>query len=90
MRQAGSVKIALMVNKYLRLVDQPSKGRGMHDAITVALKFAPVSMRGFGILAPATGGLQSSVRGQTRIRINVSPAHGKYRPGSGQVSTGTA
>ena len=37
-RHAGAKQVAFMVEKDLRLVDQPAKRRAVHDAIAVALK----------------------------------------------------
>ena len=39
MRQPGAVEIALVIDENLGLVDQTAEGRGMHDAVAVALVF---------------------------------------------------
>ncbi len=36
--EPGAEQVALVVQEHLRLVDQPAKGRGMHDAVAVALE----------------------------------------------------
>src|SRR5690625_638564 len=54
MGQAGAIQIPFMVDENLGLVLQPPESRAMNDAITIALKFAAVAGRRFGIPSAAT------------------------------------
>ena len=51
MRQAGAVQIALRDHEHLRLVLQPAEGRGVQDAVPVALELGPIGIGPFVIAA---------------------------------------
>ena len=51
MREPRAKQIALMVQKYLGLVDQAAKRGAMHDAVAVALKVGARRRRKFGVSA---------------------------------------
>jgi hypothetical protein len=53
MRQARAIHVALVIDEYLRLVDQAAKGTGMNYAIPITLELTAILWRGFGISAPA-------------------------------------
>jgi hypothetical protein len=52
MRQPSAKQVALVVQEYLGLVDQAPKGRGMNDAVAVALVLG-AGRRGWLGVAPA-------------------------------------
>src|SRR5262249_22702896 len=52
--QAGAVVVARLVDQHLRLVHQPAKGRGMHDAVAIALVKGPERMGLLGMAPAAT------------------------------------
>ena len=64
MRQPRAIEIAFVIDEHLRLVDQPAKGIGMHDAVAVALVFGAVLRRRFGIATAAGLMVQGGIRGQ--------------------------
>jgi hypothetical protein len=53
MREPGSEQIALMVHKDLGLVNQSPEGRGVNNAIPIALKVAARGSRGLSKATPA-------------------------------------
>jgi hypothetical protein len=51
--QPGAEQIALVVEEHLGLVLEPAEGRGVDDAVAVALELAARGVRRLGITAPA-------------------------------------
>jgi hypothetical protein len=41
-RKSRAIEIALVIDEYLRFVDQPPESGGMHDTITIALVVAAI------------------------------------------------
>lgn len=74
MCQSGAIKVALMVDEHLSLIDQPSERRAMNNAVTVALKLSPVRVILLGMHTPATARLMSSVGRETGMMITVGHA----------------
>ena len=79
MRQAGAEQVAFMVKEHLGLVDQPPEGRGMDDAVAIALVFGSRGRRWLRMtpstrqrrVAGVTGKRHSSSR---RFRLSGSTA----------------
>ncbi len=77
-RQPRAVQVTLMVDEYLRLVDQASKRRRMHDAIAIALELAAVSRRRLLVTPAARALLVLSIGRQPRVRVAHAAPAPKY------------
>lgn len=73
MREPRTEQIALMVEEYLGLVDQPPERGGMHDAVAVPLVFRTRRRRRLG-MAPALGARRvTGIRCQMRLKHQTAP-----------------
>jgi hypothetical protein len=63
-RKSRAIEIALVIDEYLRFVDQPPESGGMHDTITVALVLAAIWRYRFLIAPPPTLLFMGGVRCQ--------------------------
>ena len=62
--QPGAVKVALVVDEDLGLVDEAAERRRMHDAVAVALVLGPVSRGGSANRRPRDAGLALRIGGK--------------------------
>ena len=62
--QPGAEQVALVVDEHLGLVFQPAEGRGMDDAVAVALILAAVPRRGLRVTPAPTLRLAGGIRSQ--------------------------
>ena len=69
MGEAGAKQIALVIHEHLRLVFQAAKGGGVHDAITVALKFAARHRPRLVVSAPARVDLGNGIGSELQHRF---------------------
>jgi hypothetical protein len=70
MSQACPIVISFVINKYLRLVNQAPKSRGMYNAVPVALKLAAVGVARLRVAAPPAGAFLPSVRRQITAGVD--------------------
>ena len=73
MRETRAEQVALVIQENLRLVDQPPEGRGMHDAVAVALVVGARGRHGLGVAAPTrarrvAGVGRQGIHGQIRFQ----------------------
>ena len=69
MRQARAVEVTLVVHEHLRLVDQPSEGTAVNNAIAVTLIFTTEARRRFAVQTSVTARLMLRVGRKTGIRV---------------------
>ena len=64
MRQTRAVQVPFVVEEHLRLVHQPAKGGGMHDAVAVALKGIARGCVGLRVATPLAARRVAGVGGE--------------------------
>jgi hypothetical protein len=64
MGEPGAIMIPLVIYEYLGFILEPPEGGGMDDTVPVSLKFGPVGMLGFIIIAAARFARFQSVRSE--------------------------
>ena len=70
-RQTRAEQVALMVEEDLRLVDQPAKGGGMDDAVTVTLVFGTGRRSELFMAPPACRGRITGKGGKRHVAIQI-------------------
>jgi len=69
--QSRTEQVALVVEKNLRLVDQPPKRRGVHDPVPITLVFGSRWCRCFWVAPPLGRGRVAGVRRQIKGQIQI-------------------